>query len=49
MEMNAHPDSERPWTIRNNAANCQLRRVISTRYIAKAATRRAAGLRVNAI
>jgi hypothetical protein len=34
---------ERLWTIRNNAANCQLRRVISTRFIAKAATMRAAG------
>jgi MoxR-like ATPase len=34
---------ERLWTIRRKAADCQLRRVISTRFIAKAATMRAAG------
>ena len=31
------------WNIRRKAAECQLRRVVSTRFIAKAATMRAAG------
>ena len=34
---------ERLWSIRRRAAECQLRRVVSTRFIAKAATMRAAG------
>jgi len=34
---------ERLWSIRCRAADCQLRRVVSTRFIAKAATMRAAG------
>ena len=34
---------ERLWGIRRHAAECQLRRVVSTRFIAKAATMRAAG------
>ena len=34
---------ERLWNIRREAAECQLRRVVSTRFIAKAATMRAAG------
>lgn len=34
---------ERFWSIRRRAADCQLRRVVSTRFIAKAATMRAAG------
>jgi len=34
---------ERLWTIRRKAGECQLRRVVSTRFIAKAATMRAAG------
>jgi len=33
----------RLWTIRRKAADCQLRRVISTRFVAKAATMQAAG------
>src|SRR5438094_5301666 len=31
------------WTIRRKAADCQLRRVISTRFLAKSATMKAAG------
>jgi cobaltochelatase CobS len=31
------------WSIRRKAADCQLRRVVSTRFIAKAATMKAAG------
>ena len=34
---------ERLWSIRRKAAECQLRRVVSTRFIAKAATMQAAG------
>lgn len=34
---------ERLWSIRRKAADCQLRRVVSTRFIAKAATMNAAG------
>ena len=34
---------QRLWSIRRKAAECQLRRVVSTRFIAKAATMRAAG------
>jgi cobaltochelatase CobS len=34
---------ERLWTIRRKVSDCQLRRVISTRFIAKAATMRVAG------
>lgn len=34
---------QRLWTIRRKAADCQLRRVISTRFISKAATMKAAG------
>jgi len=34
---------ERLWSIRRKAADCQLRRVVSTRFIAKAATMQAAG------
>jgi len=34
---------ERLWSIRRRVADCQLRRVISTRFIAKAATMKAAG------
>jgi cobaltochelatase CobS len=33
----------RLWTIRRKSADCQLRRVISTRFVAKAATMKAAG------
>jgi len=33
----------RLWSIRRKAAECQLRRVVSTRFIAKAATMKAAG------
>ena len=33
----------RAWTVRRNASACQLRRVISTRFVAKAATMQAAG------
>ena len=33
----------RLWSIRLKAADCQLRRVVSTRFMAKAATMRAAG------
>jgi cobaltochelatase CobS len=34
---------QRLWTIRRKAADCQLRRVISTRFFAKSATMKAAG------
>jgi MoxR-like ATPase len=34
---------ERLWSIRRRASECQLRRVVSTRFIAKAATMKAAG------
>lgn len=34
---------ERLWSIRRRAADCQLRRVVATRFIAKAATMQAAG------
>jgi len=34
---------ERLWSIRRKAAECQLRRVVSTRFIAKAATMQTAG------
>jgi MoxR-like ATPase len=34
---------ERLWSVRRKAADCQLRRVVSTRFIAKAATMQAAG------
>src|SRR6266571_7870216 len=34
---------QRLWTVRRNASACQLRRVISTRFVAKAATMQAAG------
>ncbi len=34
---------QRLWTIRGKVSDCQLRRVISTRFIAKAATMQAAG------
>ena len=34
---------QRLWAIRRNASDCQLRRVVSTRFMAKAATMRAAG------
>jgi cobaltochelatase CobS len=34
---------QRLWTVRRNASDCQLRRVISTRFVAKAATMQAAG------
>jgi MoxR-like ATPase len=34
---------ERLWSIRRKTAECQLRRVVSTRFIAKAATMQAAG------
>jgi len=46
LEKTVLPDNElleRLWNIRQNAAECQLRRVVSTRFIAKAATMRAAG------
>ena len=33
---------QRLWTVRRNASACQLRRVISTRFVAKAATMQAA-------
>src|SRR5205823_13486986 len=34
---------QRLWAIRRNACDCQLRRVVSTRFMAKAATMQAAG------
>jgi dynein-related subfamily AAA family protein len=34
---------QRLWTIRGKVADCQLRRVVSTRFLAKAATMQAAG------
>ena len=34
---------QRLWSIRRRASDCQLRRVISTRFVAKAATMKAAG------
>jgi len=34
---------ERLWNVRRRAGECQLRRVVSTRFIARAATMRAAG------
>ena len=46
LEKTMLPDRDllkRLWTIRRKAAECQLRRVVSTRFIAKAATMRAAG------